>query len=564
MKKNWFTRRFRTLTICMVTICLLLSAFAPTAMATTTGTPKTIKFSLSMDGVPLIPQTEVTIPWYALSTYGLSQYNRYEAASFENGGQYINTNLVTIPTVLHAFLSMHERTYGASFNSSTRSNYFDFSGSATSMFITKLFNIETYNLMYFCDHEYPLMAAGWGSTADYILLEDGMTVDVGVFTDMGFWTEGAFLAFDRDDYYMTTNGTRTVTVSAVPTTGHATGDTGEVTPKEGAKIHLLQVTGTGIEDFIDLGPVNADGEHDPIATTGSSGTATIDLSDYSSLLTAGQTYVLAAYGRNAGTNTACEVAAYAQLHIVGEVPTLTGVSLSEYNDAILYAEQKLKLKPTVTAEHADASFTFTSSNTSAATVDMNGTVEAQYVSADTPVTITCTATDGTNSYTTSCNLTIKTGTPVTGVSLNYDYIELGLNSTCTALEATVTPSNASNQTVNWTSTNLNTVHINHLGTMTGAGTGVATITAESVMSTTSNPMKATCRVACGGKFGDANGDGVVNSTDRQIALGMALNYATSGDRFEFIDINGDGVISTADVNLIDMIILGGLNIYVQQ
>ena len=555
MKKNWVTRRFRTLTICMVTICLLLSAFAPTAMATTEGTPKTIKFSLSMDGVPLIPQTEVTIPWYELSTYGLSEYNRYEAASFDEGGQYINNTLVTVPTVLHAFLSMHERTYGANFNSTSRSNYFDFSGSATSMFITKLFNIETYNLMYFCDHEYPLMAAGWGSTADYILLEDGMTVDVGVFTDMGFWSHGAFLAFDRDDYYMPTNGTRTVTVSAIPTTGHASGDTGEVTPKQGAEIHLLRATGTGLNQFDDYGS---------LGTTDSNGTFTLNLASISSTLTAGETYVLAAYGTDAGSDTACEVAAYAQLHIVNEVLTLTGVSLSEYDDAILYAEQKLKLKPTVTAEHADASFTFTSSNTSAATVDMNGTVEAQYVSADTPVTITCTATDGTNSYTASCNLTIKTGTPVTGVSLNHDYIELGLNSTCTALEATVTPSNASNQTVNWTSTNLNTVHINHLGTMTGKGTGVATITAESVMSTTSNPMRAKCRVACGGKFGDANGDGVVNNADYLLAVEMADDEATSGDRFEFVDVNGDGIITVTDVNLITQIIAGDLDIYVQQ
>lgn len=555
MKKTWLPRRLRLLAVCMVTICLLLSVLAPAASAASEGTPKTIKFSLSMDGVPLIPQVEVTIPWYELSTYGLSEYNRYESASFEDGGQYISTNLVTVPTVLHALLSMHERTYGAGFNSTTRTNFFDFSGSATSMFITKLFTMETYNLMYFCDHEYPLMAAGWGSTADYILLEDGMTVDVGVFTDMGFWTHGAFLAFDRDDYYLPANGTRTVTVSAIPTTGHATGETGDVTPKEGAEIHLLHATGTGLNQFDDYGI---------LGRTDSNGTATISLSTFSSLLTAGQTYVLAAYGEGAGGESACEVAAYAQLHIVNEVPTLTGVSLSEYDNAVLYAEQKLKLKPAVTAEHADASFTFSSSNPSAATVDMNGTVEAQYVSADTPVTITCTATDGTNSYTTSCNLTIKTGTPVTGVSLNYDYIELGLNSTCTALEATVTPSNASNTTVNWTSTNLNTVHINHLGTMTGKGTGVATITAESVMSTTSNPMKDTCRVACGGKFGDANGDGVVNNADYLLAVEMADDEATSGDRFEFVDVNGDGIITVADVNLITQIISGDLDIYVQQ
>ena len=130
--------------------------------------------------------------------------------------------------------------------------------------------------------------------------------------------------------------------------------------------------------------------------------------------------------------------------------------------------------------------------------------------------------------------------------------------------STVTPSNASNQTVNWTSTNLNTVHINHLGAMTGAGTGVATITAESVMSTTSNPMKDTCRVAVGGKFGDANGDGVVNGTDLSLAINMAGSVVTSGTYFAFVDINGDGIINTQDINLINLIIEGRLDIYVQQ
>lgn len=130
--------------------------------------------------------------------------------------------------------------------------------------------------------------------------------------------------------------------------------------------------------------------------------------------------------------------------------------------------------------------------------------------------------------------------------------------------STVTPSNASNQTVNWTSTNLNTVHINHLGAMTGAGTGVATITAESVMSTTSNPMKDTCRVACGGKFGDADGNGVVDILDYQMALSMASEGATSRTRFDFVDMDGDGIITVMDANLINLIINDGLDIYVQQ
>ena len=51
--------------------------------------------------------------------------------------------------------------------------------------------------MYFVNHKYPLMAKGIGSTADYILLEDGDEIDLAMFSDWEFYHHGAFLNFDK-------------------------------------------------------------------------------------------------------------------------------------------------------------------------------------------------------------------------------------------------------------------------------------------------------------------------------------------------------------------------------
>lgn len=65
------------------------------------------------------------------------------------------------------------------------------SGSATSLYMTRFWGHDE-NLMYYVNHEYPLQAAGWGSTSDYILLEDGMEIDVAMFSDWDFYHTGAF------------------------------------------------------------------------------------------------------------------------------------------------------------------------------------------------------------------------------------------------------------------------------------------------------------------------------------------------------------------------------------
>lgn len=121
------------------------------------------------------------------------------------------------------------------------------------------------------------------------------------------------------------------------------------------------------------------------------------------------------------------------------------------------------------------SLTWTSSNTSVATVDQNGLVTG--VSAGTS-TITATGEDENgNPVSGSCTVTVTT-VAVTGVSLNKTSSDLSKGSTL-ALVATVTPANATNKNVTWTSSNTSVATVSD-GTVTGVATGTSTITVKTV------------------------------------------------------------------------------------
>lgn len=62
-------------------------------------------------------------------------------------------------------------------------------GSATSMYMQQFWGHDE-NLMYYRNHVYPLMGPGWGSTADYILLSDGDTIDVAHVQQLAVLDEG--------------------------------------------------------------------------------------------------------------------------------------------------------------------------------------------------------------------------------------------------------------------------------------------------------------------------------------------------------------------------------------
>lgn len=195
-----------------------------------------VEVTLSNNGIPLrgadddgtaLAHLTVDVPYFSLEAYGLSDFNRYHADA--ESGSYMDNVLIERPTLLHLYIYLLERYYiglpAAECGKGT-SGLLDFSegrlvtdmfdteenaytasaralsitGSATSLYMKEFWGHDE-NLMYYRNHVFPLMRPAWGATADYILLSDGDTVDLAMFSDWNFWSDGgAFACFDQDDY----------------------------------------------------------------------------------------------------------------------------------------------------------------------------------------------------------------------------------------------------------------------------------------------------------------------------------------------------------------------------
>ena len=169
---------------------------------------------------------------------------------------------------------------------------------------------------------------------------------------------------------------------------------------------------------------------------------------------------------------------------------VTGVSLNETSLSLKVGGSETLTATITPSNAANKNVTWSSSDTAVASVSTNGTVTA--VSPGT-ATITVTTVDG--SKTASCAITVTTATvPVTGVSLNkpssVTYTGGGFSDT---IQATVTPSNATNKTVRWSTSDPSVVGIggnviNENGVMVGPvvniggkyknGTAIITATTE--------------------------------------------------------------------------------------
>lgn len=291
----------------------------------------TVYVTISSDGAPIIGKDdggtilshlEVKVPYFPLSLYGLDDFNRYHT---ENGsGSYTDNEIVQRPTLLHLYIYMLERYYlgvaekdcgkgtsglleftgsGEGVNDMLGGSYEDtlnallISGSATSMYMQNFWGHDE-NLMYYRNHVYPLMSAGWGSTADYILLSDNDTIDLAMFSNWSFWTYGAFARFDKDDY---------------------TAKVGEKITFETQKYDTKSVSDGGTESFEPITGLNVKlynenwEQQQELTSEGSS--YTLDTAS----LKAG-TYYLLGYDPNYGTKNACYAPATAKVVLTSEAP----------------------------------------------------------------------------------------------------------------------------------------------------------------------------------------------------------------------------------------------------
>lgn len=138
--------------------------------------------------------------------------------------------------------------------------------------------------------------------------------------------------------------------------------------------------------------------------------------------------------------------------------------------------QTYQLKATASPSNAtNKSVTWKSSNTKVVTVNSAGKLTAV---GNGSATITATAKDGSKKKVT-CKVTVKIPTvvKVNSVSLNYTDVRLSSKGQTLQLTATVSPSNAANKSVKWTSSNTKVATVSSSGKVTAVANGNTTITA---------------------------------------------------------------------------------------
>lgn len=156
----------------------------------------------------------------------------------------------------------------------------------------------------------------------------------------------------------------------------------------------------------------------------------------------------------------------------------TGITLN-YSTLSLAVGGSVALTATLTPENATDAVVWSSNNTEIAEVSNNGTVTAKALG-----TATITATVG--SYTATCEVTVAV--PVTGVTLDKETMSLTAGSTGT-LTATITPENATNKDLTWTSDKEEVATVSD-----GVVSAVAAGTAHITVTTADGGKTATCVV----------------------------------------------------------------------
>ncbi len=190
-----------------------------------------------------------------------------------------------------------------------------------------------------------------------------------------------------------------------------------------------------------------------------------------------------------------------RLALYSEKQLATDISLDKTTASVV-VDMTLKLTATVSPNNTtNKTVTWTSSNTSIATVNSNGLVTAKAVGT---ATITAKTDDGSN-LSATCNVTV-TPQLATGISLNQTQATI-YDGTTLQLTATVSPNNTTNKTVTWTSSNTNIATVSENGLVTAKSPGTALITATTQ---DGSNLSATCRL----------------TVQKQYASGIELNQNT--------------------------------------
>ncbi len=216
-------------------------------------------------------------------------------------------------------------------------------------------------------------------------------------------------------------------------------------------------------------------------TTSNKNVATVSTDGVVTAVAAGTATITATAADDSGVKATCKIT------VTNPVIKVTKVTLNKTTASVVKGKT-LTLTATVTPTNAtNKNVTWKSSNTKIATVDGNGKVTA--VAAGT-ATITCTA-KADKSKSATCKITVTNpAVKVTKLSMNKTSVDL-LKGKTVQLKVTVTPSNATNKAVTWTSSNKKIATVTSNGLVKAVGTGTVTITAKAK---DGSGKKITCKI----------------------------------------------------------------------
>ena len=324
----------------------------------------------------VMARVPVTVEYFDLADYGLDAFYRYET---DENGDYIGSEVIEQPTLLHCYIRILEQYYLGGEKLEIGGDALSISGSATSLYMTKFWGHDE-NLMYFVDHAYPLMREGWGATSDWILLEDGMEVDLAMFSDWSFYMYGAFAYFNtseaelepNEDLQLTMLGTGTMDYSSV------------AAPMEGETIKISR----------DLGKTWEETDY----VTDESGKVTLRFEDSGTYyISAGPQYET----YKADNGAACVAPPICTVTVKDASVPVTGIQCS-HKELSLQKGQTQQLTASVIPSNADNNkIVWSSSNSSVASVNSNGIVTAHEKGT---AVITAMTEDG--NFTANCTVTV--------------------------------------------------------------------------------------------------------------------------------------------------------------
>lgn len=190
---------------------------------------------------------------------------------------------------------------------------------------------------------------------------------------------------------------------------------------------------------------------------------------------------------------------------------VTSVSLDK-SELMLAVNQTASLKATVLPSTALLKgVTWTSTNSTVATVSANGEVTAHSLG---NTTIVATTQDG--GFTATCNVNVIV--PVSNIELNVNTIDMNAGET-SALSLTITPSNADYKQVVWSSSDANVASVDADGNVVAKSFGMATITATT---TDGSNLTASCSV-----YVSTTGHGYINGCEYvDLGLPSKIKWAT--------------------------------------